>query len=419
MRIKSFLCKHLPIIDTQIWILAIGRLLSGVGTGFTLFYAPIFFVNQIGLSATTVGMALASNSISGVFGRILGGSLTDSQMWGRRRTLLLSAAISAIGSLVLAATHDFVTLVIGNLINGLGVGLYWPATEAVVADLTNNENRREAFAITRFADNIGLGLGIVLAGVLVTNTANYRLLFILDGLSFIIFFAVIYVAIKQNRNHTNAIPNSILQQLASWIAALRDSRLLIFVVVNIVFTTYISQLHSTLPLYFKNFIPVDEVQKGFVETTISALFTWHLIVAIITQLPIARLMKRLSHSATLCISACLWAIGFICVWVTSFSLSYSIIWAALALFLFALAIVSYTPSAAAWVSEIAPIDKRGIYFSINSLCWAAGYFIGPPLGGWALDQSQFVINNFWLGLSASVLFTILVLRYLHRSQSNL
>ncbi|MGB6299065.1 MAG: MFS transporter, partial [Rivularia sp. (in: cyanobacteria)] len=141
---KSPRSKLLPTIDTQIWILAIGRLLSEVGTGFTLFYAPIFFVNQIGLSATTVGIALGSSSISGVVGRILGGSLADSQFWGRRRTLLLSAAISAIGSLVLAATNDFVTLVIGNLISGLGVGLYWPATEAVVADLTNSKNSREA-----------------------------------------------------------------------------------------------------------------------------------------------------------------------------------------------------------------------------------------------------------------------------------
>ncbi|WP_414621500.1 MDR family MFS transporter [Calothrix sp. CCY 0018] len=411
---KSFLRNHLPTIDTQIWILAIGRLLSEVGTGFTLFYAPIFFVNQIGLSATTVGIALGSNSISGVVGRILGGSLADSRFWGRRRTLLLSAAISAIGSLVLAATNDFVTLVIGNLINGLGVGLYWPATEAVVADLTNSKNSREAFAITRFADNIGLGLGIVLAGALVASTANYRLLFIIDGVSFIVFFGVIYASIKPTSHHADAISDSTPPQLDSWVAALRDNRLLIFVVVNIIFTTYISQLHSTLPLYFKNFIQVSEVDKGMNETTISALFTWHLIVAIIAQLPVARLMKRLSHSSALSISALLWAIGFICIWVTGVSSSYSIFWAALALFTWALAIVSYTPSAAAFVSNIAPVDKRGIYFSINSLCWAVGYLIGPPLGGWALDQSRFVINSFWLSLAASVILTITILRYLQR-----
>ncbi|MEA5596446.1 MFS transporter [Rivularia sp. UHCC 0363] len=411
---KSFLRKHLPTLDTQIWILAIGRLLSELGTGFTLFYAPIYFVNQIGLSATTVGIALGSSSLSGIVGRILGGSLADSPFWGRRRTLLLSAAICAVGSLVLAATNNFVSLIIGNLIGGLGAGLYWPATEAVVADLTNNKNRREAFAITRFADNIGLGLGIVLAGALVATTASYRLLFIIDGVSFIIFFAVIYAAIKKTPHHVTTPSDTNSQQIASWIAALSDHRLLIFVLVNIIFTTYISQLHSTLPLYFKNFIQVDEINKGFTQTTISALFTWHLIVAIIAQLPVARLMKGLSHSLSLTISAVLWAIGFVCIWITGVSSAYSIVWAAFALFLFALAIVSYTPSAAAFVSDIAPADKRGIYFSINSLCWAIGYFIGPPLGGWALDQSQFAINTFWLSLSVSVFFAIAILRYLYR-----
>ncbi|MEO1183575.1 MAG: MFS transporter [Cyanobacteria bacterium J06636_27] len=411
---KSFLSKHLPNLDSQIWILAFGRLLNEVGTGFTLFYAPIFFVNQIGLSATSVGIALGSHSISGVVGRIMGGSLADSPSWGRRRTLLCSAAISAVGSLVLAATNSFVILVIGNLINGLGIGLYWPATEAVVSDLTNQENSREAFAITRFADTIGLGLGIVLAGVLVARTASYRLLFVIDGVSFIVFFGVIYVAIKQNRNYAFSNSSSTLQPTASWKSALKDNRLLIFVVVNIVFTTYISQLHSTLPVYFSKFIQVsDGYNKGFTETTISALFTWHLVVAIIAQLPVARLMKRLSHSVALTVSALSWAMGFICIWVTGISSVYSIVWAALSLFLFALAIVSYTPSASALVSEIAPSDQRGIYFSINSLCWAAGYLIGPPLGGLALDQSQFIINSFWLILAASVILTIAILRYLN------
>jgi hypothetical protein len=61
----------LPQLKSQVWILAVGRLLSEVGTGFTLFYAPSF-VNKVGLSATSVGLALGSASISGVLGRILG-----------------------------------------------------------------------------------------------------------------------------------------------------------------------------------------------------------------------------------------------------------------------------------------------------------------------------------------------------------
>jgi MFS family permease len=53
---------------------------------------------------------------------------------------------------------------------GMGMGLYWPATESVVADLTQGEQRNEAYAITRLADNLGLGIGIVLGGVLIGTT---------------------------------------------------------------------------------------------------------------------------------------------------------------------------------------------------------------------------------------------------------
>ena len=55
---------------------------------------------------------------------------------------------------------------------------------------------------------------------------------------------------------------------------------------------------------------------------------------------------------------------------------------------------------------------RGIYAAINSQCWAIGYLIGPPLGGWALDQTPFVVKNFWLGMAISVVITIIILRYL-------
>lgn len=68
----------LSAIHPQVWILAVGRFLSELGTGFTLFYAPIFFVNQVGLTATSVGFALGSGSVAGIAGRILGGSFTDS-----------------------------------------------------------------------------------------------------------------------------------------------------------------------------------------------------------------------------------------------------------------------------------------------------------------------------------------------------
>jgi MFS family permease len=400
----------LPPLSPQIWILAVGRLLSQVGTGFTLFYAPIFFVNQVHLSATAVGLGLGSASLSGIIGRVLSGSMTDSARWGRRPTLLLSAFISACAAFVFASANNFPLFVVGNLLMGLGMGLYWPATEAVVADLAPPDLRNEAYALTRFADGFGLGAGVILGGLLISTTGAYRTLFWIDGISFLVFWVVVYCAIAETRN-----PNQMVHPTwQGWQVAFNDRRLLVYVGVNVLFTTYIVQMESTLPLYLSNFVQFPDTEKGFSPSMISGLFAGHLALGTLLQLPVARWLKRLRHAQALIISACLWSLGFSLIWMTGTSQTFTLGWAILALAIMAGAVVSYTPSASALVAEMAPESLRGIYLSINSLCWAVGYFIGPPLGGLALDQPRPIADTFWLGLASSVMVVIIILRWLDR-----
>lgn len=394
---------QLPDFSTQVWILAAGRLLSQIGTGFTLFYAPIFFVNQVGLSATVVGFALGSGSVSGVIGRFLGGQWADSPNWGRKRTLLISAVISAFADVVLALTYNFPTLIIGNLLMGLGIGLYWPATEAAIVDLTSGRQRNEAFAITRLADSLGLGIGVVLGGALISWSGNYRALFVIDGISFTLFFVVIYLAIAE----TNNSPQS--QSYQGWLVAFRDRALMVYLLVNILFTTYLSQVQSTLPLYLRNFVSTE----GFDEKTISILFSWHIAFAAVCQLPIASWLNRFTRIQALTFSLLLWGGGFTLVWITGTLNNSPLIWSALALGIMSIAMVAYTPSASAIVADLAPESLRGVYLSLNSQCWAVGYFIGPILGGWALDRSATVAHSFWLLCAASIAIGILILKYLN------
>ena len=395
----------LPQLSNSVWILAGGRLLSGIGSGFTLFYAPIFFVNQVGISATLVGFALGTASLSGVFGRFWGGAAVDSPRWGRRKTLLLAAAISALADVFLATTYNFPTLVIGNLLMGFGVGIYWPATEAAIIDVTIAKNLNEAFAITRLADNLGLGLGIILGGALIASSGNYRSLFVIDGISFVLFFAIIYFAIAETYKFSpHHVPS-----YQGWMIALKDRALMIFVLVNILFTTYISQIHSTLPLYLKNFVTLDNELQGFSEQMLSGLFTWHIICSVICQLPMARLLNYFSRINALIISQILWGLGFILVWLTSIG-NQPLITIILALGVMSLAMISYTPAASAFIADIAPESLRGVYLAINSQCWAIGYFIGPLLGGYALDQSANFVRSFWLSCSLSIIIGIAILR---------
>ena len=394
-----------PQLPVQVWILALGRVLTEIGNGLVLFYAPILFVNQVGLSATAVGIGIGSGSLAGVIGRFVGGSCTDSPMVGRRGTLLLSAVISACADIVFANTHNLPILILGNMLMSLGTSLYWPSREAVIADVTTCEQRNEAFAVMRLVDSIGLGLGVMLGGLLISANVDYRILFAIDGISFLFFFGVVYVALGETGEFAEHDSN---QGLKGWLVVLTDRPLMVFMAVNILFTGYHSLLHSAIPLYLSNFVQAGGLSAG----TISSLFTWHMVFGALCQLPLTRWLNRFSHLDALTISLLLWGIGFGLIWVTGVTHISPVGWAILALSIMGAAVSAYMPAAAAYIVDVAPESMMGVYFSVYSQCWAIGYFIGPPLGGWALDRSRYIADGSWLAAAVSVGLGILILQYL-------
>ncbi|MEO0868329.1 MAG: MFS transporter [Cyanobacteria bacterium J06642_11] len=391
-----------PTLDIRLWILAFGRLLSQLGIGFTLFYAPLFFADDVGLSATAIGLGLGSQSISGMVGRFAGGSMADSPRWGRRRTLLLSAVISAIADGFFVVTQGFPSFVLANLLMGLGVGLYWPATEAVVADLTTEANRNEAFAIVRLADSLGLSAGVVLGGALIAVFEAYRLLFALDGVTFLLFLVIVAIAIEETLRADHETGGF----WQGWGVALRDRTLQIYVVVNCFFTLYLAQTQSTLPLYINRFTTLKS------HTAVGGIFTWAIVLSALSQVPVARWLKRFTQSHALMISLFFWATTFLCTWLVGQQLITPLGFVLTGLTAMALGTVAYTPIASSLVVGIAPASLRGVYLSVNSMCWAVGYLIGPPLGGWALDHTA--AHTFWLWLMASTLVGVAILALLQR-----
>ena len=407
---KSSRTALIPDLDNRVWILAVGRLLLQLGIGFTLFYAPIFFVNQVGLSATAVGLGLGAQSVTGIGGRLLGGAMADAPAWGRRRTLLLAAAISTVADVGFVVATNFPSFVLGNLLMGLGIGLYWPPAEATVADLTPADQRNEAYGLVRLADSLGVSLGVMLGGLLISATGAYRALFVVDGITFLIFLAIIAAALPETRPQ-QAREASFWQ---GWGVALRDRRLQIYFGVNILFTTYLAQVQSTLPVYLNRFAQLPNGQP-FSETVLSGLFAGHVTLTALLQLPVARRLKTIAAPRALAFSLGMWVVGFIAVGLAG--QGQALLWATLALAVLAAATVVYMPVASTLVAAMANDDLRGVYLSVNSLGWAMGYLIGPQTGGWALDQSATVAQGFWLGLAGMTLPGLWGLQQLARAMA--
>ncbi|MDA0268835.1 MAG: MFS transporter [Cyanobacteria bacterium] len=328
----------LPSLRREIWILAAGQLLLFIGQGFTLVYASIYFVNQLGFSPTQVGIALGGAGLSGMVGRFIAGNAVDSQWLGRRRTLLIAAVISALACFCLAFAETFAVLLAGNLLLGLGISLYWPATLAVTADLTTLENRAEAFALTQLSNNLGLGLGALLAGQYIARSGSYPVLFICKGVTYLVFGWVIYWAIAETQPaRTESTP-----LFQSWGQALGDRPFVIFLVANVFFAVYGAQLSSSLPLYLANFVPGGNTTTGFSEMWISYFFFWHALLKITLQLPITRWLKPIGYSSLLLVALGLWAAAFGLIWATGLISAHALVPAVGAFSLVAIAEVIYS-----------------------------------------------------------------------------
>ena len=396
----------LPQLRREIWILATGQLLLYIGQGFTLVYASIYFVNDLGFSPTQVGLALGSSGLAGIAGRFWSGYAIDSAGWGRRGTLMLSAIVTAFACFCLAFANTFGLLVMGNFLLGLGVSVYWPANLAVTTDLTTVENRTEAFALTRLVDNLGLALGALLAGQYVAISGSYSLLFILKGLTYLLFAGVIFAAIEETLQPGD---RNLWQD---WWQALRDRNLLTFLGGNLIFTLYAAQHTSTLPLYLANFIPNGNTDTGFSEQWISYFFVLQVFLKVVLQLPITRLVKAINHVSILLVSLALWSAGFFLLWLIGTTPTHALVFTMGAFSLIALAEILYSPAGISLIGEMSPDHLRGIYFSLESQCWSIGFTIGPAIGGWSLDHPHTVGTSLWLylitgGAMASLILVLL------------
>jgi MFS family permease len=392
-------------IAPPILIQAIGRGLYQFASAVLLFYMPIVFVNYAHLAATQVGLAIGFGSIAGFSGNFLGGAMTDSRQFGRRGTIIASIVLSIAAAVVIAFAQTFPALLAANILFGVGTGLYWTAADAAVMDSTTPENRQSAFSVLGLFDNLGFGTGTLAGGWLLKQLQPENRLFGMAGVVFGLMLLLFTIGMQETRNEEEPA----IDGLTGWKTAVSDTQLITYLLVNTLFITYIALVNSNLPLYLIN-------DQQLPESTVSKLFTFGYVgLGALLQIPAIRLIAGFSHLKSLMISIVVWGLGFITVALWH-PIDGNLIAALGAFTIFAIATVIYKPTSATWIAELAPSNLRGAYTAIAYQCWAIGYFIGPILGGWALDQPVAVTHLFWLAVGLSTGLGVLVLQLLRQQE---
>jgi MFS family permease len=247
-----------------------------------------------------------------------------------------------------------------------------PASMAVVGDLVPPEQRKTAFALSRLAINLGMSVGPVVGGLLAM--VSFPLLFVVDGTTSLL--AGLLLAVFAPRMHRRASASREVHAggQAGSLRGFADRRLLWFLAGVVLIALVFFQHMAAMPLFLVRDLRFSEALYG-------TLFAVNTILIIILEVPLNAAMAAWPHGRSLLLGSLLCAVGFgsMAFAATPWAVACTIvIWTFGEMVLF--------PGMAAYVADIAPLDRRGEYKGLYTMAFSFAITIGPWLGTEVLER---------------------------------
>ncbi|HXU21237.1 MAG TPA: sugar porter family MFS transporter [Verrucomicrobiae bacterium] len=136
----------------------LGGLLFGYDTG-VISGAELFLGKDFTLSSFALEVIVSGVLVGAAIGALGGGRLAD--LYGRRRLLIATAVIFAIGAIICAAASSPAVLIIGRIIVGLGIGLSSGTVPVYISEVSPPAARGWTVSIFQLAITVGILLAYV------------------------------------------------------------------------------------------------------------------------------------------------------------------------------------------------------------------------------------------------------------------
>jgi MFS family permease len=132
---------------------ALGGLLFGYDTG-VISGALIFIKREFGLTTTAEEIVVSGVLLGASIGAIIGGKAAD--LFGRRRVLLVTAAIFGIGALASAVAPSTTILIVSRVVLGLAIGLASTNVPVYLSEVAPPHARGWVVSLFQLAVTVGI-----------------------------------------------------------------------------------------------------------------------------------------------------------------------------------------------------------------------------------------------------------------------
>lgn len=365
-------------LSRRMWLLAVVMLINRSGTMVLPFMT--LYCKHIGYTTRQAGYVVAMYGLGSVVGAFLGGKISD--RFGFYYTQFFSLFFGGILFITLGQMNSFTSICVCTFFLSMVNESFRPANATAVAHYSGPQNRTQSFSLVRLAINVGWGVGAALGGFLAS--INYHLLFWVDGFTnitaaFLLVWLLPKVSLAQQQNLFRA--NTAKTKMAP---ALADKTFMRFIGLQVLFALCFFQLFTTIPLYFKEGLHINEFWIGVVMAMNGIL------IAILEMVIVFKLEGKLPYLRLMMLGTIMMAVSF---FLLNIPLANGFIIAVMAMLIVTFAEMIAMPFMNSYYISRSSEGNRGEYAAWYTMAWSTAQVIGSAAGTQVAYATGF--HNLW------------------------
>lgn len=365
-----------------------GALLNALGGGLTLPVLVIYLSQVRGISLAGASLILSWMAITGLVYSPIVGHLVDK--FGPRRIMLGAILIEATATLLWIFVTDIKSAMLVGALASLGHAAIWPPQTTMMARMVSEEFRPKFFGLQFMVLNLGLGLGGVFSSIIVNvdDPASFTRLYILDSVTFLIYFA--FILSLRGVGGRIAKTKEEIENDGGYRQIVSDHKFMRLTLAKLFMITFgYASLEAGLPVLLTLFGDLSVKALG-------PIWAVNTGVIVLGQLFVINRLDGRSRIRLLSLVSFLWAVSWLMI---GFSVSLeptaTFLLAASGIGIFALGEMIWSSIGPTLTNELAPEQLRGRYNSVDGLVWVFAGAAGPAISGIML---QYELVTAWIGL---------------------
>ncbi len=355
----------------------LGNALSAFGNGFTVPYLYVYVAKVRDLGAGTAGLVLMTLAFAALLVLPFTGWAIDRR--GPLPVAVVGAVTSAVGSLGLGLSTTTPLVILSAVALGAGIAVIQPALATMIVWCSTAVTRSRAFATQFFLNNLGLGIGGLIGGLLVDESAagSFVRLFAIEAVMFLVLGAAIAtVRLPRTARVEDPVPGE-AREKGALRSLFTDRRMMWLCLLGFVlFFACYGQFESGLAAY------ATEVTR-IAPSTLGIALAANTAAIVAAQFVVLKLVERRRRSRVMAAVGLIWTVAWLAAGLSGLvhgahAVATTLLISTYALFGIGESLLS--PTVAPLVADLAPTSLVGLYNSVFALVKQLALAIGPGVG---------------------------------------